>query len=138
MSDDLLNALENETNASIVELSTKKINIQKQHIFDQLNLTGKKRKCFEDKLSNYRYCSDLKDIQYGFYIRWIPLKNPEKIYITNGGHICDIKIISNEIHIVCKNNMNNFFQIKFDECLLFQKISPQENVILNVLDYLEN
>ena len=91
-----------------------------------------------DKLSNYRYCNDLKDIQYGFYIRWIPLKNPEKIYITNGGHICDIKIINNEIHIVCKNNMNNFFQIKFDECLLFQKISPQENVILNVLDYLES
>ena len=138
MSDDLLNALENESNASIVELSTKKINIQKQLIFDQLNLTGEKRECFEDKLSNYRYCNDLKDIQYGFYIRWIPLKNPEKIYITNGGHICDIKIINNEIHIVCKNNMNNFFQIKFDECLLFQKISPQENVILNVLDYLES
>jgi hypothetical protein len=138
MSDDLLNALENESNASIVELSTKKINIQKQLIFDQLNLTGEKRECFDDKLSNYRYCNDLKDIQYGFYIRWIPLKNPEKIYITNGGHICDIKIINNEIHIVCKNNMNNFFQIKFDECLLFQKISPQENVILNVLDYLES
>lgn len=138
MSDDLLNALENESNASIVELSTKKINIQKQLIFDQLNLTGEKRECFADKLSNYRYCNDLKDIQYGFYIRWIPLKNPEKIYITNGGHICDIKIINNEIHIVCKNNMNNFFQIKFDECLLFQKISPQENVILNVLDYLES
>ena len=138
MSDDLLNALENESNASIVELSTKKIKIQKQQIFDQLNLTGEKRECFMDKLSNYRYCNDLKDIQYGFYIRWIPLKNPEKIYITNGGHICDIKIINNEIHIVCKNNMNNFFQIKFDECLLFQKISPQETVILNVLDYLES
>ena len=94
MSDDLLNALENESNASIVELSTKKINIQKQLIFDQLNLTGEKRECFEDKLSNYRYCNDLKDIQYGCYIRWIPLKNPEKIYITNGGHICDIKIIN--------------------------------------------
>jgi len=138
MSGDLLNALENESNASIVELSTKKIKIQKQQIFDQLNIINEKRKCFEDKLSNYRYCNDLKDIQYGFYIRWIPLKNPEKIYITNGGHVCDIKIINNEIHIVCKNNINRFFQIKFDECLLFQKISPQENVILNVLDYLEN
>ena len=47
MSDDLLNALENESNASIVELSTKKINIQKQLIFDQLNLTGEKRECFD-------------------------------------------------------------------------------------------
>ena len=97
MSSDLLNALENESNASIVELSTKKIKIQKQQIFDQLNIINEKRKCFEDKLSNYRYCNDLKDIQYGFYIRWIPLKNPEKIYITNGGHVCDIKIINNEM-----------------------------------------
>ena len=28
------------------------------------------------KLKGYRYCSDMQDKQYGYYIRWIPLKNP--------------------------------------------------------------
>ena len=137
MNHELLNALENESNASIVELNSKKIKNHKENIFDQLELSNKQNKQFLKKLENYRLCNDLKDIQFGFYVRWIPLKNPEKIYITNGGYICDIKIINNEIHLVCKNWKNQFFQIKFDECILFQKISPQERVILDVLDYLE-
>ena len=28
-------------------------------------------------------------------------------------------------------------QLKFDECIIFQKLSNQENVILSVLDYLD-
>ena len=24
------------------------------------------------KLKHYRYCSDVSDLQYGYYIRWIP------------------------------------------------------------------
>ena len=34
-------------------------------------------------------------------------------------------------------NMNRIFQIKLDENMIFQKITPQEYVILGVLDYLE-
>ena len=33
--------------------------------------------------------------------------------------------------------MNRIFQIKFDECYVFQKLTNQEQVILGVLDYLE-
>ena len=33
--------------------------------------------------------------------------------------------------------MNRIFQIKLDECYIFQKITPQEKVILGVLDYLD-
>tara|TARA_B100000686_G_C16632031_1_gene885226 strand:- start:715 stop:1128 length:414 start_codon:yes stop_codon:yes gene_type:complete len=137
MNDQLLLALENETNASIVELNSRKIKEYKKNIFDQLHLSKEQIKIFSKKLKDYRYCNDMKDIQFGFYIRWIPLKNPNNIYITNGGYICDIKVINNELHIVCKNNFNNYFQIKFDECAIFQKISLQEKVILKVLDYLE-
>ena len=51
--------------------------------------------------------------------------------------IADIKIQNSQIQILCKNFKNIFFQIKFDECIIFQKISEQEHVILSVLDYLE-
>ena len=132
----ILDALENETNASIMELTTDKIQTQKNNMLQRLQLPRKKLKEFNKKLKKYRYCSDLKDIQYGFYIRWIPLRNPEKIILTNGGIVCEIKITENGTYIVCKNRFNNIFQLKFDECLIFQKISQQEAVILKVLDYL--
>ena len=49
----------------------------------------------------------------------------------------DIKLLDNGMHLVCKNNMNRIIQIKFDEIIIFQKISNQEKVILSVLDYLD-
>ena len=133
----ILDALENETNASIMELTTEKIQAQKNNMLQRLQLPKNKLKEFHKKLKKYRYCSDLKDIQYGFYIRWIPLTNPDNIKLTNGGIIIDIDIINDCIQLRVKNNQNRIFQIKFDEAIIFQKISPQEKVILGVLNYLE-
>jgi len=133
----LLHALENETNSSIMRLTTIKIKEHKNNILQQLQLKRDKLKEFHKKLRNYRYCSDMSDLQYGYYIRWIPLKDPNNIYLTNGGLLCDMKIINDQIHIICKNNRNSVIQFKFDETVIFQKISQQEHVILSVLDYLK-
>ena len=100
-------------------------------------LSRDKLKEYHTKLKDYRYVDDLSDIQYGRYIRWINLNNPNNIKLTNGGLIIDIKILESGIHVVCKNNMNNRFQIKIDECVIFQKLSDQEKIILSVLDYLD-
>ena len=132
----LLHALENETNSSIMRLTTAKIKEHKNNILQQLQLERNSLKTFHKKLKYYRYCTDMSDLQHGFYIRWIPLKDPNNLYLTNGGLLCDMKIINNQIHIICKNNRNRIIQFKFDETVIFQKISPQEKVILNVLDYL--
>ena len=134
----LLDALENETNASIMNLTTQKIKTIKNNMLQRLNISREKLKTFHRKLKHYRYCSDLKDLQYGYYIRWINLTNPEKICLTNGGIVCEVKLINNQLHIVCKNSRNQMFQFKFDHCFIFQKITPQESVILKVLDYLDN
>ena len=132
----ILDALENETNASIMELTTEKIQTQKNNMLQRLQLPRDKLKQFHKKLKKYRYCSDLKDLQYGFYIRWVPLKDLNNLYLTNGAIFCNTKIVNNMIHIICKNNRNRVFQFKFDESLIFQKISKQEAVILKVLDYI--
>ena len=76
-------------------------------------------------------------LQLGYYIRWISLKNPDNIKLTNGAIIIDIKLLDNGMHLVCKNNMNRIIQIKFDEVIIFQKLSNQEKIILSVLDYLD-
>ena len=133
---DLLKALDNENNSSVINLNSRKIKSIKNDMLQKLQMSGSMLKNYHTKLSNYRYVDDLEDIQYGCYIRWIPLQNPAVIKLTNGGTIVDIKILENGIHIVCKNNMNRIFQIKFDECMIFQKLTEQENVIISVLDYL--
>ena len=133
----LLSALDNETNESIMDLTTSKIKTIKNNILQKLQLNREELKKLHTKLKYYKYVDELHDIQYGAYIRWVPLKNPEKIYLTNGGLICDIKILDEGVHIICKNNMNRFFQIKLDENLIFQKLTDQERTILSVLDHLE-
>jgi hypothetical protein len=133
----LLQALENETNSSIMSMTTSKIKTIKNNMLQRLQLDKDSLKNMHDKLKEYRYCSDMGDLQYGYYIRWIPLRNPSQIKLTNGAHLCDMKIVNNQIHIVCKNNMNRIIQIKLDEVMIFQKLSPQEKVILSVLDYLD-
>lgn len=133
----LLNALENESNISIMNMSTAKMKSLKNDMLQKLQLSGKELKLFHKKLKKYKYCSDMSDVLFGSYIRWIPLKNFENIKLTNGGIIIDIDIISDCIQIKVKNNMNRIFQIKFDECYVFQKLTNQEQVILGVLDYLE-
>ena len=133
----LLGALENETNSSIMNMTSAKIKDIKNNMLQRLQLDRTTLKTFHKKLKDYRYCSDMNDLQYGFYIRWISLKNPDNLKLTTGGIIVDIDIISDCVQIRIKNNMNRIFQIKLDECMIFQKITPQEYVILGVLDYLE-
>ena len=88
-------------------------------------------------LKLYRQIDELSDLKYGSYIRWINISKPDKIKLTNGGIVCDIKINDDGTHIVCKNSFNKFMQLKMDECVIFQKINHQEEVIIAVLSYLD-
>ena len=134
--DSLLHALDNENNSSIGDLTTEKIQTYKNNALQQLQLPREILKQYHKKLKNYRLVEDLPDVQYGHYIRWISLKDPNNIKLTNGGIICDIRVFNQQVHIRCKNNLNRIMQIILDECLVFQKLSDQERVILDVLDYL--
>ena len=95
-------------------------------------------KKYHQKLKNYRYVDEVKDLKYGAFIRWFKITDPNNISLVNGAILCDIKIQNDGIHLVFKNFMNRFIQIRMDECILFQKISDQEAIILSVLDYLKN
>lgn len=134
--EELVALLEDEGNDNILKYTNTSIKRQKNQILQELGLPRETMKRMHKKLQDYRYVLDLADIRYGSYIRWIPLKNPERVYLTTGGIVLDIKILDC-IHIVCKNNRNQLFQIKFDEVLIFQKISDQEQLVLNILDFIK-
>jgi TPP-dependent trihydroxycyclohexane-1,2-dione (THcHDO) dehydratase len=133
----LINALENENNEHIVSLNKCKIQKEKNDILQKLQVSREKLKDLHKKLKDYRYVSELTDIKEGAYIRWIPLKNPEHIKLTNGGIIVNTLIYESGIQIRIKNNMNRFIQFKLDEAAVFQKLTNQEKIILDVLNYLE-
>lgn len=135
--DDLLNALEKKTSPSIISLTPAKIKEHKNNILQRIGIKREQLKLFHKKLKNYRYCNDVLDIQDGRYIRWICLKDPNNIKLTNGAFVCDKLILDNGIHVQLRNSYGKIFQIKYDECEIFQKITDEENIILQVLKELE-
>jgi len=119
--ENLLKALDNDENESLIDLTTRKIKSMKNDMLQKLQLPKERLKEYHKKLKDYRYVGELHEIRYGAYIRWINLKNIDHLKLTNGGIICDIQVTDTGLWIKCKNNMNRFFQLKLDECPIFQK-----------------
>lgn len=132
----LLSALEDDDNAELLELDFNKIEIEKKEILDKLELPKKQQTELLKKLRRYRYVDELPGMKYGSYVRWISLKNPENLKLTNGGIVCEMKVGDKGIVIVCKNNFNRFFQLNMTETLIFQKLTEQELVLLSALEYI--
>tara|TARA_B100000282_G_C31735779_1_gene493356 strand:- start:1960 stop:2388 length:429 start_codon:yes stop_codon:yes gene_type:complete len=132
----ILKALENEDNENILQLDHEKISKMKNDILQKLGLPREKLKQYHKSLKNYRFIDELPDLHYGSYIRWITIKDPENIKLTNGGIVCEMKVGDDGIIIVCKNKINRFFSFKMNETLIFQRLSEQEQVLLSALDYL--
>ena len=130
-------ALDNENNTSIMKLTHSQIMAEKNDVLQKLQLSSQALKDIHKKLKSYRYVEDVADINYGSYVRWIKLTNPESVKLSNGGILIDIKITDSGLQLLCKNNMNRVMQIKLDECLVFQKLTEQEKIILSVLNHLK-
>jgi uncharacterized protein YaiL (DUF2058 family) len=134
--EELIKALDNETNSSIMKLNSKKIKQEKFTMLKELRLSYELLVEFMNKLKNYRFVDELQDIHYGSYVRWIKINNLDEIKLSNGGIIIDIKIYDDGCQIICKNMFNKIMQVKLNEAMIFQKITDQEYVILSALDYL--
>jgi len=135
---ELLSALDNDEHSNLLNTSYEKIAKDKNDILQQLQFNSEKLKMYHTKLKDYRYVDELNDLKYGQYIRWINIKNPERLTLTNGGIFLEIKLLDTGTHMMIKNNMNRIFQIKMDECIVFQKLSDQEKIILLAIKYLNN
>lgn len=134
----LLTAVDNEENEKFMSLNKELIQKYKNDILQNLQLKPNKLSEYHKKLKQYRFVDDLADIKYGSFIRWINIKNPdpELLKLTNGGIVTDIKFNDKGVQIQCKNKINRFFTIHFDDCIIFQKITQQESIILQIMDVL--
>ena len=134
----LLKALDDETNENLLNFTTKKITEMNLKIINELQLERKYSLEIMKKIKDYKYVDELNDLKYGTYIRWIPIRDPDDIYITKGALFCETKIKDDGVYLICKNYgfSNKHFQIKLDENLVFQKLTGQELVLLSALDHL--
>ena len=134
----LLKALDNESNESLLNFTTEKLIETNLNILKELNLSKKDTLELLNKLNNYKYVDEMNELKYGTYLRWIPIDNPAKIYLTKGAIFCEMKITDDGVFMVCKNFGYNtrHFQISMDNHLIFQKLTGQELVLLSALDHL--
>ena len=152
--DELLKSIESDKLLSISKLSYDKINTIKYNVLMRMGLEDDELESMLLKLSDYRYVEELQDIHHGAFIRYIPLvdtsknkskkrndrhvdeKQDNEVTLKPGGFICDVKILSSGVQLLCRSHFRKMFQLRLDEVILFQKLTKQEEVILSVFDYL--
>jgi len=134
----LLKALDDSSNENLLNFTSKKMIDMNLKIINELQLNRSEALELMKKLKGYRYIDELDDLKYGTYIRWIPIQDPNNIYITKGALFCEYKIKDEGVYLICKNYgfTSKRFQIKLDENLVFQKLTVQELVLLSALDHL--
>jgi hypothetical protein len=134
----LLKALDDDSNEQLLNFTSKQITEMNLKIINELQLERKEALDIMKKIKGYKYVDDLNDLKYGTYLRWIPILDPNNIFITKGALFCEYKIKDDGIYLTCKNfgYSNKHFQIKLDENLVFQKLTDQEQVLLSALDHL--
>jgi hypothetical protein len=157
-------ALEDESNASIMTTTHAEIKKKKNDILQKLQIKGVALRTMHATLIGYKYIETFDQLRRGRYIRWISLKRPEKLSLTNGAHICNVNVqyidtasqrrdddvdeeddadvgaVECKSCVKCKVIRNGrvlFFNLDFDENIIFQKITEQEWVILDAIDYLK-
>lgn len=134
----LLKALDDDSNETLFNFTTEKIREMTFKILKELHLPKKETLDIFNKLRDYKYVDEMNDLKYGTYLRWIPIENPENIYLSKGAIFCEMKIVDDGVFCVCKNFgfPVRYFQISMDKNLIFQRLTEQELVLLSALDHL--
>lgn len=133
----LMYALDNDNNENIMNLTSQKILEMNLNILKELHLDKAIILNYLKKLQDYRYIDEINELKHGSFIKWIPITDPNYLPLNHCGMICDIKITDNGVLITCKNFMHRHYTFKMDECLIFQKLTSQEKVIISALDHLQ-
>jgi hypothetical protein len=133
-----MDPLESELDKVVEEIQkyqitdTKTIKERKQTILDKLVLEPEEMANYKKLLMDYRYIDEIDELRLGSYLRFFRL-DTETLELGRGGFLADIKFKQQKIILLLKNR-NLFFNLKMDECILFQKNTTQEQFIIHILD----
>ena len=151
--DDLLIAIENDKNEHLDNKTLANIGEEKYAQLKKLHLGNEYTKELFSKLSEYRFIDEIYQLHKGKHVRWIRHNihldnrldkdldkvNKNQIKLTSGGIVVDIKFLDTGTHIMVltKNPKCRCIQYNFDECITFQKLSTDEQLILAAFEYIQ-
>jgi hypothetical protein len=136
--EDLLYALDNDNNTGVAGLTASKIKQEKNDVLQKLQLSKEELKDFHTRLADYRYVDEINGLQDGRYIRWIPLNvETAEIKLTNGAFLVRTTLNDDGVILICRNTKRQSVVVKFDNALIFQKLSEQELILVKALTILD-
>jgi hypothetical protein len=116
--------------------NTSTIKERKTHILKQLTMDKEEMMNYQKLLVHYRYVDEVDELRMGSYLRFFKL-NTTTLELGRGGFLADIQVSQQRIVLLFKNR-NKFFKLKMDECILFQKNTAQEAVLIQILDQIKS
>jgi|LauGreSuBDMM15SN_2_FD.fasta_scaffold34198_3 hypothetical protein len=154
--DQLLKTVENVDTDYLGNRSLSDISFEIVQSLEGIQLSKDSMLEYCDKLKEYRVIDQVFQLHKGKHVRWIRVPsrllnshveyNQEKMktatfsrgelpspLLTNGGIVVDIKFTNSGTQILCKNK-NRFVQYKFDDCITFQKLTNDEQLLLSCYD----
>lgn len=138
--DELLDALDNDKNDSILKHTPAEINETKYNLFKSLNLNEDHIQDLLNRLNDYRFIENIDDLVEGSYIRWINLNELPEFKLKMGAKLLNIKTKEDDEDnnllscVKFLGRMTSYFNIKFENNLIFQKLSEQELMLLYVIN----
>lgn len=114
----------------IEKYNSSNIFIQKQKVFDELELSLELIKKYHNSLKYYILIDNISEITDGIYIRWINSNNK----LTNGALVCNIEIFDYDIIINCKTVTNRFFSISYNSNYVFKKITNDDLILITLMN----
>ena len=108
---------------------------RKKTILKKIVLEKKELEHYQTLLREYRYVDEVDELRIGSYIRFFRL-TADTLELRSGGFLVDIQMNQGQIVLLFKNR-NRFFKLKLNECILFQKNTTQENLLIQILDQIK-
>lgn len=139
--ENILASVDNVKNDYLENKTMVQINEEIHTIIEELGLEKPMIENLCEKLIGYRYVDQINELHKGKHIRWIRIADnqtfrplpKQQIKLMAGGILTNVKFLDNGTHIMCMGPGNRFIQYKFDDCLTFQKLTVEEQLILMAL-----
>lgn len=150
--DKLMDSIENEKNQYLENKKTTHITKEIIHSMDEYDILPELRQQICAKLVGYRFVDEIYQLHKGKHVRWIKksdILNTNNNTNTNnsyripqlhkGGIVVEIKFQDNGIYIICRlSNTAYIIKYKYDDCLTYQKLSTDEQLILLANNYIHS
>ena len=132
--DDFVSAYDKYNNQYLQDKTNK---IIQQEIIESLKHLVQENESYLKKLSGYRFVDEIDQLHIGKFTRWIP-KYEDETRLVVGGFVTNLDYTDNGILLTVKTWQNQILKVVFDQCLLYQKLSPDEKLVLLAADYLNS